>query len=98
MSGAARKDDNGSGHGNYPSRVIQSGSPNVFINGKPAARVGDSLGSHSYTDESGTHTHSGNISSGSNNVFVNGMAKANVGSSISCGGSIVSGSSNVNVN
>ena len=115
MPSAVRKDDMDSGHDGFPPRSVLSGSPNVFINGKPSSRVTDNMGSHnknvpeiSYgVDEEGNPveiitmvnvTHSGTISSGSPNVFVNGLAKARIGDSLSCGGTLATGSSNVNVN
>lgn len=46
MAEAARKDDIASGHGCFPDTAITEGSPNVFINGQPAARVGDAVAPH----------------------------------------------------
>lgn len=94
MAGAVRKEDKTSGHGSFPPQDITEGSPNVFINGKPAVRVGDKVSNH--TD--GLGSHDGSVSQGSSNVFVNGKAKVRKGDSVSCGGTVVDGSSNVLVN
>ncbi len=94
MTGAVRKEDRTSGHGSFPPQDVMEGSPNVFVNGKPVARVGDKVNSH--TD--GLGSHDGSISQGSPNVFVNGKPKARRGDSVSCGGTLVDGSSNVLVN
>lgn len=63
--------------------TIASGSGNVFINGVPASKVGDSTAGH----PCGPPT---TIATGSSTVFVNGGAMAIVGSSIvshgTCGG------------
>jgi uncharacterized Zn-binding protein involved in type VI secretion len=94
MSGAARINDVCSGHDNFPSRPNDSGSANVFIDSKPAHRVGD----HWMTHTDGDTEHDGILVSGSPNVFVNGRALGRVGDAVSCGSIIVSGSSTVFVN
>jgi uncharacterized Zn-binding protein involved in type VI secretion len=66
---------------------IKSGSPNVFINGKPAARVGDPLG----CEDGSTDT----ITEGSSNVFINGKPAARLGDATDHGGKISEGSPNV---
>ena len=94
MSAVTRKGDNNTGHGDYPAVALTSGSPNVFINNRPCGRKTDSYPSHS----DGEHSHSGTISSGSSTVFVNGLPIARVNDSVSCGGKVAEGSSNVNAN
>ena len=75
-------------HGNQccphsPSGPIIQGSPNVFINGLPAARKGDP-GIHIFC----CGPNKFNISGGSGTVFVNGKPLARKGDSTShCGGS-----------
>lgn len=63
--------------------TVAAGSGNVFINGIPASRVGDSTAGH----PCGPPTV---LAAGSTTVFVNGIASAWVGSSIvshgTCGG------------
>ena len=66
--------------------AITSGSLNVTVVGKEAARAGDTTGCGS------------TIVEGSSNVFINGKPAAVQGSSTGCGGSIVTGSSGVFIN
>ncbi|MDR6235191.1 putative Zn-binding protein involved in type VI secretion [Pseudomonas psychrotolerans] len=68
------------GHGPNP---IASGSPDVLINGLPAARVGDSTACGDV------------IVQGSATVFVNGQPLALLGSATAHGGVIISGSGDV---
>jgi uncharacterized Zn-binding protein involved in type VI secretion len=69
-----------------PGSAITSGSSNVTVGGKQAARAGDTTGCGSTVTE------------GSSNVFINGEPAAVQGSSTGCGGSIVAGSSGVFIN
>lgn len=69
---------------------IVAGSPNVFDNGIPAARLGDAVVCRIHGSQS--------ISSASPNVFVNGIPRARLGDSISCGATIVSASPNTIIN
>jgi uncharacterized Zn-binding protein involved in type VI secretion len=66
--------------------TITSGSSSVTVDGKQAARAGDTTGCGSAIVE------------GSSNVFINGKPAAVQGSSTGCGGSIVTGSSGVFIN
>lgn len=91
---AGRLGDIGSNHGAYPPTPITSGSSDVLINGKPAARVGDSLAPHKKPK---SPMHGRTIASGSSSVFINGKPAATVGSSISCGGTVIIGSGNVSI-
>lgn len=91
MLAVSRKGDTCTGHGCHPPRASLEGSPNVFINGKPAHRVGDAWASHTCGD----NTHDGVCSSGSSVVFVNGKPLARVGDDVSCGAAVAVGSSNV---
>lgn len=69
--------------------VLKEGSPNVFVNGKEAVRVGDEVTSH------GDSPHNSAVmSEGSSTVFVNGIAICRAGDAASCG-DIASGSDNV---
>lgn len=68
---------------------ITTGSPNVFVNGRPAARVGD-IGVHAAC--CGPNTFK--IISGDSQVLINGRPAAKIGSQTNhCGGvgSIVGG-------
>lgn len=65
---------------------VVKGSSNVFINGLPAARVGDMAVCHGPTDS---------IATGSHTVFINRKPAARMGDRTGHGGVIVRGSSNV---
>lgn len=94
MPSATRQGDKDTGHDLCPPRSLSSGSSNVLINGKPAGRKGDPYPVHGCKYHS---PHAGNISSGSNSVFINGKPAARVGDSVSCGGSVATGSDDVSI-
>lgn len=87
---AARIGDKDSGHQCYSPRPNIQGSSNVRINGRPVHRKGDAWAPHCCY---GCHT--GVTSGGSSTVRVNGRAMARITDAISCGGIIITGSSNV---
>ena len=93
MPAAVRLGDMSAGHCFYP-RPNDQGSPNVFINGVAAHRVGDHWPIHTCRDDS----HDGVMAQGSPNVFINGVAAARVGDQISCGDITAQGSPNVFIN
>ncbi len=83
MPGVTRVgDSHNSGDDRDPS-VLQAGSPDVFVNGRAAGRVGDAY----------ANGHS--ISSGAAHVFINGRAAARIGDAVSCGGTVTGGSGSV---
>lgn len=84
---AARVGDLDSGHSPYPPTPVISGSPDVLINGRPAARLGDSLAPH----HSGTRV----IVEGSRSVQINGRPAARRTDAINCGGRIAVGAISV---
>jgi len=86
MPAACRLGDTSAGHCFFP-RPNDQGSPNVFINGIAAHRVGDHW-----------PVHDGVLAQGSPNVFVNGVALGRIGDAISCGDTVAQGSPNVFVN
>lgn len=92
MSNATRLGDLDTGHDACPATALVSASPNVFINGKAAGRVGDSYAVHGCVSHA---SHSGVIAAGSASVFINGKAAGRIGDPVSCGGSVAEGSSNV---
>lgn len=92
MAGIVRLNDSSTSHGDFPSSKAVSGSPNVFINGKPVIRVGDPFEEH--CDSDGI-CHNGKASSGSSKVFANGKPICRIGDSIDCGSIMNGGSSNV---
>lgn len=88
---------NGKKHnGGSTPGLINKGSPNVFINGLPAARLTDTTAE--WTIPSCT-TGIGTVISGSSTVFINGLPAARKGDAIKphtdVNGKITSGSSNV---
>ncbi|MCE2029161.1 type VI secretion system PAAR protein [Sessilibacter corallicola] len=89
---AGRLGDTGSNHGAWPPTPIISGSGDVLINGKPAARKGDSLLPHAKPK---SPPHGRSISEGSGSVYINGRPAARVLDAISCGGLVCTGSGNV---
>jgi uncharacterized Zn-binding protein involved in type VI secretion len=95
MPAAARKTDPGVVH--CSSYTIAQGSPDVFINGLPAARVGDPSTTHLRPGSPCT-SHVSTISQGSPDVFVNGIALARVGDPLSGCTTIAAGSPDVFVN
>lgn len=95
MPGGARKGDLAKGHGCFPDSPVIQGSPDVFINGLSAARLGDAVEAHSCTCGKDCGTHSRIISEGSATVFINGRPAATVSHGINCGGVIISGSGDV---
>ena len=69
-----------------PAGTVTSGSGDVMVEGKQAARAGDDAGC------------AGPIIEGSPDVFINGKPAAVQGDKTGCGGSIVSGASGVFIN
>ena len=92
MPKASRKGDIGSGHGCFPPSNAIEGSGDVFINGKPAVRVGDAYAAHGCGK---CAPHGRNASQGSATVNINGKPSVRVGDGINCGGSAATGSGNV---
>lgn len=96
MPGAARLNDIGSGHDCFPETPITEDSPDVIINGQPAARRGDTVLLHGCPCPNAPHgVHSRKIAEGSSTVIINGKNAARIGDGINCGGVIFSGSGNV---
>lgn len=83
---AAKIGDIGTDHDGFPPTPVIAGSPDVFIDGIPAARVGDPLAPH---DKPNHPPHPRKIASGSSTVFVNGKPLAITGGSVDCGGVII---------
>lgn len=88
---AARLGDWCSGHGCFPPRQNNEGSPNVFVNSRGWHRKGDNWQRHSCGD----NRHGGNLAEGSSTVFINGMPAGRLGDPISCGSAVITGSGNV---
>jgi uncharacterized Zn-binding protein involved in type VI secretion len=75
--------DLGSDHSGFPPTPVIAGSPDVLIDGKPVARLGDPLAPHSKPKHP---PHPRVIAAGSSTVVINGIPAAVTGSAISCGG------------
>lgn len=75
--------DLGSDHEGFPPTPVIAGSPDVMVDGRPAARVGDPLAPHSKPKHS---PHPRTITGGSATVMINGKPAAVTGGAISCGG------------
>ena len=94
MPAAVRYRDVCTGHGCFGPRPNNGGSPNVYINGRPAHRKTDMWLVHSC----GPSAHPSVQAGGSPNIFVNMLELARVGDSIACGSVNATGSPNVIVN
>lgn len=92
MPQATRVGDINTGHDMCAPVPLTNGSPNVFINGRQAGRVGDPYAPHGCIIHP---VHVGTIAMGSSTVFINGMQAGRVGDAVSCGGSGAVGSPNV---
>ena len=75
--------DMGTDHSGFPPTPVIAGSPDVLIDGKPVARVGDPLAPHSKPKHP---PHPRAIAAGSGTVLINGIPAAVTGGAISCGG------------
>lgn len=86
MPGVVRKNSDSAGG------TIVQGSPNVYANNKPVARIGDAVAGH------GKAPHSGPVmAQASSNVFANNIKISRAGDIATCGHP-ASGSSNVFIN
>ena len=91
MPAVHRLGDVCTGHGCYGSRANVQGSSNVFVNGIPAHRQGDSWSSHCC----GPPCHGSSLAAGSGSVFVNGLQLGRIGDPVACGSACATGSGNV---
>lgn len=92
MPAVARKGDPGVVH--CSGYTLASGSPNVFVNNQPVARVGDPSTTH-LRPGAPCVPHVSRIVAGSGTVFVNGLPMARVGDPLSECTTIQQGSPNV---
>lgn len=91
-SSVTRLGDLCSGHGPWPPRPSTSASPDVFVNGIPVHRQGDSWAVHCDPQPA---CHAGMLASGSGTVFVNGKQIGRVGDPVDCGSIVATGSGDV---
>lgn len=92
MPGVTRIGDMNTGHDGCGARELVSGSGNVFANGMPVGRVGDTYSPHGCPAHP---THNDKIAVGSGTVRANGRQLGRVGDTVSLGGSVATGSGNV---
>lgn len=91
MPAAARQGDPDTSDGN----IVGDTSPDVIINGQPAALLGSLESPHApYGSPHPPHKNA-TITSASGSVIVNGKGLAYAGSDLSCGHAIASGSPDV---
>jgi uncharacterized Zn-binding protein involved in type VI secretion len=95
MPAAARRGDPGVVH--CSGYVIASGSPDVFINNRSAARVGDPSTTH-LVPGAPCFPHVSKIAAGSPNVFVNNLPLARQGDPLTACTKIAQGSPDVFAN
>lgn len=91
MPAVCRLGDVCSGHGGFPPRPCTEGSPDVFINGRPAHRKGDAWAGH----YDGDSAHDSVLAGGSATVFVNGRPLGRIGDPVACGSTVAEGSMDV---
>lgn len=90
MPAVHRQGDLTCGHGCWPPEVPSSWSPNVFANGKPVIRNGDTRVPHCCPPPCHGATYIGDST-----VRANGSAIQRVGHPLSCGDTVCNGSPNV---
>lgn len=93
MPAVARQGDSNVPH--CSGHNVQSASGDVFVNGRGAARKGDSCTTHLVKRGKKCKPHSATISGGSGSVYVNGRPMARVGDGYGGCTSIAQGSGDV---
>lgn len=88
MPPTARLNDLCTGHGCWPSRPNNQGSPDVFTNGLPNHRQTDSWSVHCCPPP----CHASTLCQGSPTVFTNGLQQGRIGDPVCCGSNIATGS------
>jgi uncharacterized Zn-binding protein involved in type VI secretion len=90
MPKATRLGDICTGHGCWPPRPNDQGSPDVFVNGIPWHRQSDHWVTHCCPP-----CHDSILAHGSPTVFVNGLEAGRVGDPVACGSLVATGSDDV---
>ena len=88
--GAARLADICDGHRRISPRANDQGSPDVFINGRPAHRQSDSWPVHRRP-----RIHKSFLASGSPTVYTNNLQQGRIGDPVACGSKVATGSTDV---
>lgn len=91
MAAAVRLGDLSTGHDCHPPVTANQGSDDVFVNGRPLHRVGDTWNPHAC----GGPPHVPVSVEGSSSVFINGKPAVRVGDMSDCGQAAAEGSDNV---
>ena len=94
MPGSARINDVGSGHGCWPSRITDQGSPDTFVNSRNVHRQYDHWVTHCCPNNG---CHDSYLSLGSPISFVNGKGRGRIADDIACGSIVATGSSDCDV-
>ena len=94
MPSATRQSDYCTGHDDCAPTPLVTFSPDVFINGRGAGRVGDLYAPHGCIVHP---THQDHISAGSGTVKINGIPAARIGDPVILAGSVRDGSGNVTI-
>lgn len=92
MPAVSRLLDLCTGHNCWPSRVNDTGSSDVFVNGRGVHRQTDHWGTHCCPDQG---CHDSILATGSTTVYVNGLQCSRVGDPIECGSIVMTGSETV---
>ena len=92
MPAVTRLGDACTGHGEWPPRPSSSASPNVYVNGIPVHRQGDSWATHCNPVP---ECHTSTLAAGSSTVYANGLQLGRVGDPVACGSAVAAGSANV---
>ena len=90
MPAVTRLGDNCTGHGCFPARPSNSGSPTVFVNNIPLHRQSDSWSVHCCGV-----CHGSTLAAGSGTVYANFLQVGRIGDPVACGSRVAEGSGNV---
>jgi uncharacterized Zn-binding protein involved in type VI secretion len=93
MPAVTRLGDSCTGHGCFPSRPSNGGSPNVFSNSIPVHRQSDSWSVHCCIPLA--LCHGSTLAAGSGTVFANNLQLGRISDPVACGSSVASGSGDV---
>lgn len=88
--GAARLADICTGHPKAAPRPNTQGSPDTFINNRPAHRQSDAWGLHGRKRK-----HTSVLADGSPSVFTNNLRQGRIGDPVACGSKVMTGSEDV---
>lgn len=95
MPAIARLGDIASGHESFPPTNTIEGASTCDVNSRPVHCVGHAIASHGSPSPSPVHSRA--LASGSSTCDVESRAMGHIGASVGCGGLIVTGSSDTDV-